>query len=119
MMEVIFPFFSRADFEGVPSSQVYRPRKLFEAAVDRAVGDRVRSDGTCGVDLWSALADVEWHGADGEIVSYSFRSAGELVAWVREEGDYIEWFCGDAPGVVATWIGDALEVEGWSYVLAK
>ncbi|WP_336972999.1 hypothetical protein [Sphingobium aromaticiconvertens] len=76
----------------------HRPRKQFEAAVDRAVGDRVRFDGACGADLWSALTNVDWHGPDGQIVSYSFRTAGDLVAWVREEGDYIEWFCGDEPG---------------------
>ncbi len=97
-MEVTFPFFSREDFEGVPSSLTHRPRKQFEAAVDRAVGDRVRFDGACGADLWSALTNVDWHGPDGQIVSYSFRTAGDLVAWVREEGDYIEWFCGDEPG---------------------
>lgn len=119
MMEVTFPFFNREDFEGVPSSLVYRPRKQFEAAVDRAVGDRIRSDGACGADLWSALSNVEWRDPDGQTVSYSFRAAGDLVAWVREEGDYIEWFCGDAPGVVASWIGDALAAEGWSYTLAK
>ncbi|MGN6268464.1 MAG: hypothetical protein ACTHM0_01055 [Sphingomonas sp.] len=118
-MEAIFPFFSRKDFEGVPSSQVQRPRKQFEAAVDRAVGDRVRSDGAYGADLWSALVDVEWHGPDGEAVSYSSRTAGDLVAWVREEGDYIQWFCGDEPGVVVSWISDALATEGWSYALLR
>lgn len=119
MMEVTFPFFSREDFKGVPSSLVNRPRKQFEAAVDRTVGDRVRSEGACGADLWSALTNVEWQGPDGQIIFYSFRTAGDLVAWVREEGDYVEWFCGDDPGVVASWIGDALAAEGWSYALAK
>lgn len=114
-MEVIFPFFSREDFEGVPSSRAYRPRKQFEAAVDRAVGDQVRSDGACGVDLWCALANVEWHGPDGEIVSYTFRGAGSLVAWVREEGDYIEWYDSGEPGVVASWISGALANEGWRW----
>ena len=114
-MEVIFPFFSRVDFEGVPSSRAYRPRKQFEAAVDRAVGDQVRSDGACGVDLWCALANVEWHGPDGEIVSYTFHGAGSLVAWVREEGDYIEWYDSGEPDVVASWISGALANEGWRW----
>lgn len=98
-MEVTFPFFSRKDFKGVSSSPVYRPRKQFEAAVDKAVGDRVRSDGACGADLWSALTNVEWRGPEGQTVSYSFRTAGDLVAWVREEGDYIDWLYGEDPGM--------------------
>jgi len=118
-MEAIFPFFCRDDFEGVPSSRVFQPYKQFEAAVDRLLGDRIRSDGACGVDLWSALADIEWHGPDGAVVSYSFRRAGDLVAWVREEGDYIEWYCSGGPGLVAAWISDALATEGWSWTLAR
>ena len=114
-MEAIFPFFSREDFEGVPSSRAYRARKQFEAVVDRAIGDRMRSDGGCGVDLWSALTNVEWHGSDDQIVSYSFRAAGDLVTWVREEGNYIEWYCSGEPGIVAAWISGALAREGWSW----
>jgi len=119
MMEAIFPFFCRRDFEGVPSSRILRPYKQFEAAVDRTVGDRVRSNGAYGVDLWSALVGVEWHGPDGEVVSYSFRTAGDLVAWVREEGDYIQWYCSDEPGLVVAWISEALTTEGWSWTLVR
>lgn len=45
----------------------------------------MRADGACGVDLWSALANVRWHASHGAVVSYSFREAATLVAWVREE----------------------------------
>lgn len=51
----------------------------------------------------------------GPVVSYSFREAATLVAWVREEGDYILWYCSGPPGVVAPWIGEAMAVEGWSW----
>jgi hypothetical protein len=110
-----FPFFDKSDFAGVPSQRSKRPIKEFEAAIDRAVGDLVRADGACGVDLWSALANVRWHASNGAVVSYSFREAATLVAWVREEGDYILWYCSGPPGVVAPWIGEAMAVEGWSW----
>lgn len=117
-MEAAFPFFSRSDFQNQPSSCVYRPYKTFEAVLDRILGERVRADGACGVDLWCALANICWRGPGGEIVSYGFRRAGDVVAWVREEGDYITWYCSGEPWQVAGWIGDALAEAGWSWALS-
>ncbi len=111
-------FITRSDHEGISSSRVHRPYKAFEIIVDRVLGDRVRADGGCGVDLWCALANVEWRSPDGFTVSYSFRRAGELVAWVREEGDEMDWYCSDAPAVVADWISDAMADAGWSWTTA-
>ena len=114
-MEAAFPLFSRSDFEGEPSGRAYRSNKVFEVVIDRLFGDRVRADGAYGVDLWCALTNVEWCGPQGEKVSYPFRRAGEVVAWIREEGDYLTWYCSGEPGVVAQWIGSALNKAGWSW----
>lgn len=92
--------------EGMSSSRAGRWTKQFQLTVDRVLGDRIRADGAAAADMWSALANVEWHGPEGARVSYSFRSAGDLVAWVREEGGYVEWYCSGEPGVVAPWISD-------------
>lgn len=79
------------------------------------LGGRVRADGGAAIDLWSALANIAWHGPEGECVSYSFRAAGDLVAWVREEGRYIDWYCSGPWGVVAPWIEEGLAAEKWSW----
>lgn len=47
-------------------------------------------------DVWPLLADQTWH--------CSWRSAGGIVADVRCEGDYMDWYCsgmsvGDEPDV--------------------
>ena len=81
------------------------------------LGDRVRMDGACAVDLWSALAGIIWHSPDGEAVSYSFRSAARVTTWVREDGDDMEWYCSGPPAVVATWITSAMADKGWSWSL--
>lgn len=114
-MEAAFPFFARDDFQGQPSSRAYRPYKAFEATIDHLLGERVRSNGACGVDLWCALANVRWSGPDGMDVSYGLRRAGEVVSWVREEGDYLTWYCSGEPGHVATWIEEALAIAGWTW----
>jgi hypothetical protein len=83
-------------------------------AVDRAIVEQVRMDGGCRVDLWSALANVQWHSRDRETVSFSCIEAGTVVVWVRDEGDYVAWYYSCPPGVVADWIGEAMIAEGWS-----
>lgn len=110
-------FNDRDRLKGVSSSRHFRHRKLFELTVDRLLGDRVRADGTAAIDLWSALANIEWIAPDGGIVRYSQRAAGEMVAWIREEGDYIDWYCSGESGRVAPWIEAALVDEGWSWQL--
>jgi hypothetical protein len=89
-------FVERDDMVGVSSSRAGRWKKQFELTVDRVLGDRIRADGAYAIAMWSALANVEWHGPEDVSVSYSFRTAGDLVAWVREEGDYLDWYCAGA-----------------------
>ncbi len=111
-------FTERKDAAGVPSARKGKARKAFKAQLDAALGERIRADGTCACDLSPALTDVAWHGPAGEVVRYSSREAGEIVAWVREEGDTINWFCGEFPGQVADWISDARAGSGWNWTLA-
>jgi len=56
---------------------------------------------------------------DGDIVSYSFREARDLIAWLREDGDYMDWYCSGGVGVVVPWIGDALAAEGWNWTTTE
>jgi len=101
--------------QGVASSRAFQHRKAFEYAVDHAIGPRVRADGAAAVDLWCALANIEWFDVNGHVASFGFRGAGSFVAWVREEGDYLDWHCSGEPGKVAPWLEEALEQEGWRW----
>ena len=51
-------FTERKDVAGVPSARTGRARKVFEAQLDAALGESVRADGSCALDLWSALTNV-------------------------------------------------------------
>ncbi|WP_342659377.1 hypothetical protein NPJ82_17955 (plasmid) [Sphingomonas sp. NY01] len=114
-MELVILFFTRSDFAGVASTRVHRPAKQFEAILDQLFGEHVRTDGALGIDLWCALAGVEWRNREGKTVCYSHRCAGDVVAWVREEGCYLEWYASGEEGEVADWISDALRDAGWSW----
>lgn len=100
---------------GKASERHFRHRKLFELTVDRLLGDRIRADEAAAIDMWSATVNIEWISPDGGKVSYTFRSAGAMVAWIREEGDYLDWYCSGSPAQVASWIEETLMPEGWTW----
>lgn len=108
-----------ADLQRLPSTRRHRGQKLFALTLDRALGPRVHQDGIAAVELWSALTGADWQGPDGSVVSYSLRSAGELVAWIREEGDYLDWYC---CGPIVCWPTGStrlLHKKGGQYALRR
>ena len=64
----------------------------FEELLDEVLGERIRGDDMCAVELWSALAGTVWLGPHAEQVRYSMRSAGEVVAQIGKEGEYTDWY---------------------------
>jgi hypothetical protein len=104
--------------------RAFDPTDLFEAAVDRALGERLRAGGPgpgwwhrgepmLGQRLWGSLANVEWQHANGDTAPYSFRAAGDLIAAIVGDGDYMDWYCSWADGVVDAEVALALAQEGW------
>ena len=118
-----------ADFGGLGGifgTRCRNPEDLFEAAVERVFGDRLRLEGrnqdgwsakpgaTLGQRLWGSLANVDWRHDNGDTASYSFRAAGDLIAAVIGSGDYLDWYCSDrSDGVPYDDIVDVLAREGW------
>lgn len=87
---------------------------LFEQAVNRALGDAMRSDDSLCCEMWSALANTEWTHENGDTASYSFRAAGDLIAAILGRGDYIDWYCSGPYAQVSERIENAMAREGWT-----
>lgn len=91
----------------------------FEVAVNRALGDGMRADKNLCNALWSALANQRWHHDNGDTAGYSFRAAGDLIAAIRGEGDYLDWYLSGPVALVDQTIKEALAKEGWHPDVAR
>lgn len=61
--------------------------------------EKVRGDEVYAQHVYAALCNTDWQRADpwpilkNETWSCSWRHAGGIIADMREEGDYIDWYC--------------------------
>jgi hypothetical protein len=97
---------------GVPGGRPMDGSDAFEMAVKRCLGEALKDDHVAA-ELWSALANQDWHHERGATAGYSFRAAGDLIAAIRGEGDYLDWYCCGPYAVVSERIATALAAEGW------
>lgn len=104
---------------GMPGGRELDPDDLFEAAVDRVLGDKIRDSDDIATQMWSALANVDWVHDNGDTAGYSFRAAGDLVAAIRGSGNYMDWYCSGPYGQVSALIEDALAAEGWVHTVLE
>ena len=58
------------------------------------------------LDLWSILKERKW--------SCSWRYAGGIIAHMRQEGDYIDWYCTGDEGIVTGEIKEDFKQLGWT-----
>lgn len=89
----------------------------FEAALEAAIGDRIRASDPDAAQAWGALANIEWFDENGDTATYSFRAAGDLIAAIRKSGTYLDWYCEARDTHVEPWIAKAMKAHGWRWRL--
>ncbi|PIW26880.1 MAG: hypothetical protein COW30_12940 [Rhodospirillales bacterium CG15_BIG_FIL_POST_REV_8_21_14_020_66_15] len=101
---------------GLDETRGVDPEDAFEMAVVRAMGDRIRANDEAAAAMWSALANVDWrHPETGDNASYTFRAAGDMIAAIRGQGTYMDWYCCGPSGTVSDEIAAAMALEGWVF----
>ena len=61
--------------------------------------DKVKQSDNYSQNLYAAMCNMDWQSREfwqelkGETWSCSWRHAGGIIADMREEGDYIDWYC--------------------------
>ncbi|AVX04344.1 hypothetical protein MXMO3_01819 [Maritalea myrionectae] len=93
-------------------------RDSFEDTIDKAFGYQIQTDDEFCTRLWSSLTNIEWLSGE-KIVSYSFREAGGLIAGIREDGSYIDWYCSGPAASVDDHIAETLKQHGWRWQHVK
>lgn len=84
--------------------------------------EKVLYDETYAEDLYRALCNMQWRKRElmpllrNELWSVSWRTAGSIVADLRNEGDYLDWYCSGREGMVSEEIRQDLFDLGWEPV---
>ena len=70
--------------------------------------------------LYGALCNTTWrHKATGTLWQCSWRHAGGIVADLRCEGDYLDWYCSTGEGLVDDQVLAEIEALGWGLAEAN
>ena len=94
-----------------------------QPCLDRDLGMSARIRALVGGDLFAtllygALCNTVWrHKATGTAWHCSWRSAGGVVAGLRCQGDYMDWYCSGGEGFVDEQVLAEIHALGWE--LAK
>lgn len=91
--------------------------------------DHVKHDFVFAQNLYAALCNMRWKHEDEQdperLWSCSWRYAGDVIATIREEGNYMDWYCSGSmdndegfvnEGVLVPMVIDALKEMGWTPV---
>ena len=69
--------------------------------------DKVRASESYAQNLYAAMSNMQWQKKDvwpilkDELWGASWRGAGGIVAELRCEGDYMDWYCSGMGGIAA------------------
>lgn len=103
-------------FGGVKGGREIDTDDKFEMLLNTLFGERIKADREFCEQLWASLANVDWKNEkSGDTAVYSFRAAGDLIAAIRGEGDYMDWYRSGPFATVSGEIEEALEAEGWTW----
>ena len=71
----------------------------YDLRSSREMCDKVKESDNYAQNLYAAMCNMDWQSREfwqelkGETWSCSWRHAGGIIADMREEGDYIDWYC--------------------------
>lgn len=103
-----------ADFEGDLRDILGRKIRQSDFAGPRLMGKPYESGGgNIATDAYGALCNVTWEHEKGTRYSCSWRHAGSVIASIRGEGDYLDWYCSGNEGHVTKDIETAMKAKGW------
>ena len=87
-----------------------------EDTIEAEFGSDIRSSKEFCVEMWSALANIRWYYKDDkEDEGLTFREAGGVIADIRGEGGYLDWYCSGPYAEVSERISQGMAKHGWTW----
>ena len=85
----------------------------FEDDLVKSIRGGIYNDQVCK-EVWGGLTNILWTHPEHGTINYTFRTAGGLIADLREEGDYMDWYCSGTAGKVPDYMLKGMGEYGWS-----
>ena len=87
------------DEENLKDPVWQRNNMEYDLRSSKELCDKAKLSDNYAQNLYAAMCNMTWQSREfwqemkGEVWSASWRSAGGIVADMREQGDYIDWYC--------------------------
>jgi hypothetical protein len=102
-----------ADLPPADRKECAAPNMERDLGASARIRDLVRSE-VFATLLYGALCNSVWrHKATGTPWHCSWRHAGGIVAALRSEGDYLDWYCSSGEGLVDAQVVMEIGALGW------
>lgn len=90
-------------------------KKVFEADLKELFLSQIQKEDEFCERLYGTLTNTEIYHPTLGVIHYSFREAGGLIAFLKEEGDYLCWYCSAPKGTIDPEIADQLKTKKWEF----
>ena len=100
----MFKIRKQQDEENMVDTNWQKDNLEYDLRSTKWICDKAKNTKTYAQNLYAALCNQDWQRNDvwpllkDQRWSCSWRSAGGIVADMREEGDYIDWYCSGIQG---------------------
>ena len=121
-MEEFYASFKARDAENEADPEWRKNNLEWDLRTSDVMCARVKDD-EYAKKLYSALCNTDWlpievipllrQHPDKDMWSCSWRYAGGIIANMREQGDYMDWYCGGMEGFIDPEIAKDLKELGW------
>jgi hypothetical protein len=119
----MYKSFREQDQENMVNPEWQKDNMEYDLRSTDWILDKVRANEYYAQNLYASMCNMRFvrkemfpylrQDPDKDLWSASWRSAGGIVADMRQEGDYIDWYCSGMGGLSGSYDSDSETFEQW------
>lgn len=120
---IMYKSFREQDQENMADPEWQKNNMEYDLRSTDWILDKVRAQESYAQNLYAAMCNMRFvrkemfpylrQDPDRDLWSASWRSAGGIIADMRQEGDYIDWYCSGMGGLNGSYDSDSETFEQW------